>query len=128
MPSFTQSHQVNMEELNNLASYLGVSSGKLVLDAKEQVTGCHFDNVAWMFNMGIIIKINKQCLKQISIHAITLGSMVNMFKPISIRYMNSNQHEYIFKSMFYVSYFINIREIFFLINCFSFMYSKVYRV
>lgn len=126
MPSFTQSHQVNMEELNNLASYLGVSSGKLVLDAKEQVTDCHFDNVAWMFNMGIIIKINKQCLKQISIHAI--GSMVNMFKPISIRYMNSNQHEYIFKSMFYVSYFINIRESFFLINCFSFMYSKVYGV
>lgn len=82
MPSFTQSHQVNMEELNNLASYLGVSSGKLVLDAKEQVTGCHFDNVAWMFNMGIIIKINKQCLKQISIHAI--GSMAYQYSWYSI--------------------------------------------
>eukprot|EP00105_Crassostrea_gigas_P018020 XP_011436012.2 PREDICTED: eukaryotic translation elongation factor 1 epsilon-1 [Crassostrea gigas] len=37
MPIFTQSHQVNMDELNSLASYLSVSSGKLVLDAKEQI-------------------------------------------------------------------------------------------
>lgn len=76
MPIFTQSHQVNMDELNSLASYLGVSSGKLVLDAKEQVTACHFDYEAWIINMGNIIKINIQSLKPFSI-----GSMVNMLKP-----------------------------------------------
>lgn len=76
MPIFTQSHQVKMDELNSLASYLGVSSGKLVLDAKEQVTACHFDYEAWIFNMGNIIKINIQSLKPFSI-----GSMVNMLKP-----------------------------------------------
>ena len=32
---------VKMEELNNLASYLGVSLGKLVLDAKEKVVSCY---------------------------------------------------------------------------------------
>lgn len=76
MPIFTQSHQVNMDELNSLASYLGVSSGKLVLDAKEKVTACHFDYEALIFNMGNIIKINIQSLKPFSI-----GSMVNMLKP-----------------------------------------------
>lgn len=54
MPIFTQPHQVNMEELNNLASYLGVSSGKLVLDAKEQVTGCHFDYVTWSLTWELL--------------------------------------------------------------------------
>uniref|UniRef100_K1QFX0 Eukaryotic translation elongation factor 1 epsilon-1 n=1 Tax=Magallana gigas TaxID=29159 RepID=K1QFX0_MAGGI len=48
-----------MDELNSLASYLSVSSGKLVLDAKEQVTGCHFDYEALMFNMGNIIPVLK---------------------------------------------------------------------
>lgn len=76
MPIFTQSHQLNMDELNSLASYLSVSSGKLVLDAKEQVTGCHFNYEALMFNMGNIIKINIPRFKQFSI-----GSMANMLKP-----------------------------------------------
>lgn len=107
MPSFTQSHQVNMDELNSLASYLGVSSGKLVLDAKEQVTSCHFDYEAWMFNIGNIIKINIQSLKTVFYRQ--HGQYVKTLPISNIRYMSSYQLEYIYISMFYASYFINTR-------------------
>lgn len=64
-----------MDELNSLVLYLGVFFGKFVLDVKEQVIVCYFDYEVWMFNMGNIIEINIQSLKQFFI-----GSMVNMLK------------------------------------------------